>query len=61
MLAAEFEPQDYKDEFRQRVLEMIEAKARGKTLRRRVPRQREPDEDLRHALEASLRGSQKRA
>lgn len=55
MLEAEFQPQAYRDEYRNRVLEMLSAKARGKRVKTRAPRQRERDEDVGHALEASLR------
>lgn len=61
MLEAEFQPQDYEDKFRHRVLEMIEAKARGKKLRPRAVKRRAQDEDVRHALEASLQRARKRA
>lgn len=55
LLAAEFEPQAYTDDHRQRVLEMLAAKAQGKRLRLRAPRRRVPAVDIRPALEASIR------
>jgi DNA end-binding protein Ku len=61
MLEAEFQPQAYRDEYRNRVLEMLSAKARGKRVKTRAPRQRERDEDVGHALEASLRQARKSA
>lgn len=61
MLEAEFQPQAYRDEYRNRVLEMLSAKARGKRVKTRAPRQRKRDEDVGHALEASLRQARKRA
>jgi DNA end-binding protein Ku len=61
MLEAEFQPQAYRDEYRNRVLEMLSAKARGKRVKPRAPRQRERDEDVGHALEASLRQARKSA
>lgn len=54
ILEAEFDPSQYRDEYRERVLELIEAKAKGKTVRRqRAPKARVP-QDLTSALEASL-------
>jgi DNA end-binding protein Ku len=61
MLEAEFQPQAYRDEYRNRVLEMLAAKARGKRVKTRAPRQRERDEDVGHALEASLRQARRSA
>ena len=61
MLEADFQPQDYQDGYRHRVLEMLAAKAKGKPLRARAPRRREGEGDVRHALEASLRQARKRA
>ncbi len=61
MLAAEFQPQEYHDEFRERVLEMLAAKTLGKPLKKRTPRPRQQNTDLSHALEASLQQARKRA
>lgn len=61
MLASEFQPDDYQDEYRTRVLAMISAKASGKRLKTVVPKRRKRDEDVRHALEASLRQARKSA
>ena len=61
MLEAEFEPQAYEDEYRNRVLEMVEAKARGKKPRLRSVKPRARDADVRHALEASLRHARQSA
>lgn len=61
MLEAEFQPQDYEDEYRHRVMQMLEAKARGKRVKIRAPKRREREEDVRHALEASLQQARKHA
>ena len=54
-LADDFEPEDYRDEYRDRVMELIEAKAEGRTIELAEPEpgKGEPD-DLTGALEASL-------
>lgn len=54
MLAAPFEPDDYEDEYRDRVLEMIAAKAEGGTVQVGKPRKETRYEDLDEALRASL-------
>lgn len=61
MLEAEFQPQEYHDEFRDRVLEMLEAKAHGKQVKKRAPVRREKSVDISHALEASIQQMRKRA
>ena len=61
MLEAEFQPEDYRDEYRNRVMEMLAAKAKGKKPKLRVVKPRERDEDVRHALEASLQQARKSA
>jgi len=61
MLESEFQPQDYHDEFRNRVLEMLAAKAQGKRVRKSIPKRREQGVDIRHALEASLQQARKHA
>lgn len=61
MLDAQFQPQEYHDEYRQRVLEMLSAKAQGKRLRVRAPQRRERGVDIRHALEASIQQARKHA
>lgn len=61
MLEAEFQPQDYRDEYRSRVLEMLAAKAKGKRVRMRALPHRKRDENIRHALEASLQQARKHA
>jgi DNA end-binding protein Ku len=54
-LTSEFEPEKYRDEYRERVLELIERKAQGETVVIEAPPE-EPKEvpDLMAALEASI-------
>jgi DNA end-binding protein Ku len=54
-LSAEFEPEQYRDEYRERVLELIERKAAGETITIEAPEE-EPQKvpDLMAALEASI-------
>jgi DNA end-binding protein Ku len=54
-LSADFEPDQYRDEYRERVLELIERKAAGETITIETPEE-EPREvpDLMAALEASI-------
>lgn len=61
MLESEFQPQEYHDEFRERVLEMLAAKAQGKPVRKRAPLRRERSMDINQALEASLQQIRKHA
>ncbi len=61
MLEAEFQPQQYHDEFRDRVLEMLAAKAQGKQVKKRAPKPHEARMDLARALEASIRQVRKQA
>jgi DNA end-binding protein Ku len=54
-LTGPFRPEQYKDEYRERVLEMLEEKAKGKTITPAEPATEEPEVvDLAAALEASL-------
>ena len=61
ILEAPFDPSQYRDEYRERVLELIEAKSKGKTLRRPAPRRQRIEHDLTKALKASLEAERKRA
>ncbi len=61
MLESEFQPQEFHDEFREHVLEMLAAKAQGKPVRKQAPKAQKPGMDLGQALEASLRQVRKRA
>jgi DNA end-binding protein Ku len=59
-LTAEFEPTKYKDEYRERVLELIEAKAEGQEIAvPEAPEQPTAAPDLMAALEASLADAKK--
>lgn len=60
-LEGRFEPEKYRDEYQDRVRQLVEAKARGrKPPRRAFPRQRRPPASLTGALEASLRSAKGR-
>ncbi len=55
MLESEFKPQDYRDEYRERVLELIEKKRYGGKVKRPAARKKKAPDDITRALEASLR------
>jgi DNA end-binding protein Ku len=57
-LSSDFEPEKYHDEYRERVLDLIERKAQGETIVIEEPAE-EPEQvpDLMAALEASIAGS----
>jgi DNA end-binding protein Ku len=61
-LASDFEPEKYRDEYRERVLDLIERKAQGETIVIEEP-EAEPEKvpDLMAALEASIAGAKKPA
>lgn len=59
ILEAEFDPSQYRDEYRERVLELVEAKAKGKTVRRQKPAVTRAPADLTGALKASLEQERK--
>jgi DNA end-binding protein Ku len=61
-LASDFEPAKYRDEYRERVLDLIERKAQGETIVIEEPAA-EPEQvpDLMAALEASIAGAKKPA
>jgi DNA end-binding protein Ku len=61
-LASDFEPEKYRDEYRERVLDLIERKAQGETIVIEEPAA-EPEKvpDLMAALEASIAGAKKPA
>lgn len=56
MLEAHFEPREYQDDYRNRVLELIEEKQKGGSVSRPAVKRKETSEDLTQALEASLKG-----
>ncbi len=56
MLEASFEPEEYQDEYRERVLEMIEEKRKGGRIERPARPRKQPSDNIAEALEASLKG-----
>ena len=58
-LAAEWKPDSYEDTYRQSVLAMIEAKAKGKQVVRSQPDEPAEESDLFAALQASVKGAKK--
>ncbi|MEA2124134.1 MAG: end-binding protein Ku [Solirubrobacteraceae bacterium] len=58
-LAADFTPEDYDDTYRERVVSMIEAKAKGKQVIQPEPDEPAEESDLFAALEASVKGMKK--
>lgn len=61
MLAADFAPEEYHDQYRERVLQLIQTKASGGKVTKLKPRRQAPSDDLAKALEASLQREKKRA
>lgn len=59
-LAAEFDPTEWRDEYRDRVLELIEARAEGKTVQFRQPAKKRAAGDLAASLEASIAAARER-
>jgi DNA end-binding protein Ku len=53
-MAGPFEPKQYEDDYRKRVIELIEAKAEGKTLKGEPRRKMAPVIDLMQALQKSI-------
>ena len=60
-LADKFDPADYRDEHRDQVMALLEAKAKGKVVRFPKAEKRKPTDSLRAALEASVKAGRKRA
>src|SRR5688572_19026928 len=60
-LAGEFDPSEWKDEHHERLLELIEAKAEGKTIPIAEHRAKKTDVDLSEALRKSLAAAKKSA
>jgi DNA end-binding protein Ku len=57
-LSGDFEPEGYRDEYRDRVLDLIERKAAGETITIEAPEpERKEVPDLMAALEASIAGA----
>lgn len=59
-LEDEWDPAAYRDEYRERVLELVAAKAEGQTLEFREPAKRRAAGDLAATLEASLKAARER-
>jgi DNA end-binding protein Ku len=59
-LAAPFEPEKYKNEYQEKVLELIEAKSEGKQVRAAQPQRLAPVIDLMEALQKSLSDVEKK-
>jgi len=58
-LAADFKPGRYKDTYRDRVMKLVEAKAKGKEPDLKPAESPEPTDDLLAALQASLEGAKR--
>ncbi|HYZ27763.1 MAG TPA: hypothetical protein VE570_01810, partial [Thermoleophilaceae bacterium] len=58
-LETEFEPTEYEDTYRQRVLEVVEAKAQGRQIVAPEAGAEAPDTDLMALLEQSVSGARK--
>jgi DNA end-binding protein Ku len=54
MLEGSFDPREYRDEYRERVLDLVRKKAAGKKIELRAPEKKRPARDLHDALEKSL-------
>ncbi|MGH8496431.1 MAG: Ku protein [Gammaproteobacteria bacterium] len=59
MLDAKFDPTEYRDEYRKRVLDMVEAKGAGRKVKLRKASRKKPAEDLGKALRASIQKERK--
>jgi DNA end-binding protein Ku len=59
-LTDEFDPEEFRDEHRDRVLELIEKKARGEKVRLRKPVERKTEGSLTDALSASLAAARRK-
>jgi DNA end-binding protein Ku len=58
-LRTEFDPTEYDDTYRERVLEVVEAKAQGKQIVVPETTEESPDTDLMALLEQSVSGARK--
>ena len=61
MLRGPFEPAKYRDEYRDRVMELIEAKSKGKVIPLKKPKKRRSDASLEELLEKSLKASKRKS
>ncbi len=57
----QFEPEEFRDEFRDKVLKMVQDKAKGKKLKLVKPKKKAGEASLERALEASLAAVRKRS
>jgi DNA end-binding protein Ku len=61
MLRSDFEPEKYRDEYRDRVMELIEAKSKGKVIPIRKTRKKASDASLEELLAKSLKSSKRKS
>jgi DNA end-binding protein Ku len=61
MLADDFDPAEYENSHRERILDLIETKRRGEDVKLTPIKQREPSDNVAEALEASLKRERKSA
>ena len=59
MLESSFEPEEYQDDYREKVLELIERKQKGGSVKAPAIKRKKPSADVAKALEASLKGMKK--
>jgi len=59
MLESDFEPEEYQDDYRERILELIKKKQKGGSIKRPARKPKKPSDDVTSALEASLKGLKK--
>ena len=60
-MKGDWKPEEFKDEYRERVLELVEAKAKGKVLRFPKVKARRESTDLSSALERSLAAAKRKS
>ena len=53
-ISADFDPQLWQNDYRERLTKLIEAKAKGQKLTRHVPKKAKPQADLAASLRASI-------
>jgi len=61
MMKAEFDPKEYQNEHRERILDLIETKRRRGSVKIRPIKQAKPSDNVAEALEASLKRERKSA
>lgn len=59
MLESSFEPEEYQDDYRDKVLDLIARKQKGGSVKSPAIRRKKPSADVAKALEASLKGLKK--